>query len=154
MALFFRTKLERSGWFLISRVIRLRCPRTYWICSTSLSLVYRSWRIVKMSGVCLGTFCLTEFVLVVLIAKVSMIRSVMGSRCQIVMMVICRCQIYEYHCYSRSHDLGGDVWSVLKYYGEINYIVCRESLGFPSLNMVSDLIRRLLRMVRRASSNF
>jgi len=30
----------------------------------------------------------------------------------------------------------------------------RESLGFPSLNMVSDLVRRLLRMVRRVSSNF
>src|SRR5271156_5595017 len=138
MALFFRTKLERSGWFLISRVIILKCPRNYWIYSTYLGLVYRSWRIVKMSGVCLETFCLTGFVLVVLIVKVTMIRSVMGRRCQIVMMVICRCQIYEYHCYIRSHDLGGDVWSVLKYYGEINYIGCRESLGFPLLNMVSD----------------
>ena len=44
--------------------------------------------------------------------------------------------------------------SVLRYYQEISYMGCRESLGFPSLNMVSDLVRRLLRMVRRASSNF
>src|SRR5277367_4087278 len=99
MALFFRTKLERSGWFLISRVIILKCPKNYWIYSTCLGLVYGSWRMRMMSRECLETFCLTEFVLVVLMAKVTMIRSMMDRRCQIVMMVIYRCQVYEYHCY-------------------------------------------------------
>src|SRR5271156_5904116 len=99
MVLFFKTRLERSERFLISRGIKLKCLRIYWICSTSLSLVYRNWRLVRMSRACLETFYMTEFVLVVSITIMTVIRSVMGRRCQIVMMVIYRCQIYEYHCY-------------------------------------------------------